>query len=189
MWNTACVSSGTGPSSGSGFWRFAVDVTTVDIFIAGHVCCQGGATLRLALQGRAIGDGLAGDHQHVEDDHLVAGRDDRDGVRSSGEFEVLVVAPELLDPSDACAVHVDVRAPGLDVELDAAGRRAFRDLPLLEGDALGHRGDEPRRPDRERAKREDRADALAARRTRTGGWNRRPRYEPASELSGDGRCG
>ena len=72
------------------------------------------------------------------------GSHDDDGVRPGGEREGLVVAAKLLDTAGERAVNVDLRAPRLDIELDAAGRRPFAERRLRERDGLGQRDDRPR---------------------------------------------
>src|SRR5690349_11076921 len=54
---------------------------------------------------------------------IAAGSDDGDDVRSGGQREVLIVTTKLLDTADRCAVHVDLRAPRLNIELNTASWR------------------------------------------------------------------
>src|SRR6185503_10618175 len=132
-------------------------------------------------QSGALNDDAPGHNRDAQDEGITAGGDDGDDVRSGRQREVLVVALELFDAANRGAIHIDLGAPRLDIELHAAGRRVRGERRLLERHDLGQCHKTPVPPDWERPYR-----PASRRRTRTRGGDRGPRGQTAANLCPDG---
>ena len=77
------------------------------------------------VQRAAVRGDLAWRHEHVHDKWVVVGHHDHDHVWAGTEFEVAIVAFEIVDDPDIRPVDIHLRPPGLDIQLNATGSDAI----------------------------------------------------------------